>query len=288
VLLGVMVISNSSPTLHSTSAATDLFGLTSSLRSPMLPQTLGNRLPGSGPWKDLALASIESANACNRDISANAMNGIKDVMGKMNPEDRNMVVATQAKVRAAAADMLKAGQVAPLGFFDPAGLSSDISDGRLLFYREAEIKHGRICMLAVLGTLVGEQFHPLLGGADVGGVTHFQSMADVDIDAFWKGAFLQNIAMISYLEIAKSLPTIAVPSGAAYQDLNVDGGDAFAMGDMSRTPGDLGFDPLGLKPKNEKDLLAMQNKEILNGRLAMIAAIGIIAQEVVTGQHVFR
>merc|ERR1719473_192906 len=167
----------------------------------------------------------------------NAMNGIKAVMDKMSPADRDMVVNTQATVRAKAVDMLKAGQVAPLGFFDPAGLSTDISEGRLLFYREAEIKHGRICMLAVLGTLVGEQFHPLLGGADVGGVTHFQTFADTDMSNFWKGAFLQNFVTISYLELFKSLPTIGIPSGAAYADMNTDGGDAFSMADMNRIPG---------------------------------------------------
>ena len=52
-------------------------------------------------------------------------------------------------------------------------------------------------------------------------------------------------------------------------------------------PGDLGFDPLGLKPKGEADLLAMQNKELNNGRLAMLAIAGMTAQELVTGQQNF-
>merc|ERR1711953_1084224 len=67
------------------------------------------------------------------------------------------------------------GITAPMDFFDPFGFSAPvqlapdgerigITDGRLLFYREAELKHGRVCMLASLGILVGEQFHPLFGG----------------------------------------------------------------------------------------------------------------------------
>ena len=52
-------------------------------------------------------------------------------------------------------------------------------------------------------------------------------------------------------------------------------------------PGDLGFDPMGLKPKGEAELLAMQNKELNNGRLAMIAAAGMIAQELATGKKLF-
>ena len=53
------------------------------------------------------------------------------------------------------------------------------------------------------------------------------------------------------------------------------------------TPGDLGFDPLGLKPKTEAELLQMQNKEINNGRLAMIACAGIVGQELATQQGIF-
>ena len=33
--------------------------------------------------------------------------------------------------------------------FDPLGLSKDKSDETLAYYRAAELKHGRVCMLAV-------------------------------------------------------------------------------------------------------------------------------------------
>merc|ERR1711920_327165 len=56
------------------------------------------------------------------------------------------------------------GAIAPLNFWDPAGFSTDIDKDKLLFYREAEIKHGRVCMSASLGLLVAERFHPLYGG----------------------------------------------------------------------------------------------------------------------------
>ena len=49
-------------------------------------------------------------------------------------------------------------------------------------------------------------------------------------------------------------------------------------------PGDLGFDPLGLKPTSPSELREMQTKELQNGRLAMIGAAGFLAQEAVTGQ----
>merc|ERR1719436_1344631 len=64
------------------------------------------------------------------------------------------------------------GVAGPLGFFDPLGISTGVPEGRLLFFREAELKHGRVCMLAVIGLLVGERhdFIPLLSngiGKDV-------------------------------------------------------------------------------------------------------------------------
>jgi light-harvesting complex I chlorophyll a/b binding protein 1 len=52
-------------------------------------------------------------------------------------------------------------------------------------------------------------------------------------------------------------------------------------------PGDLGFDPLGLKPTDPAELKEMQTKELNNGRLAMIAAAGMIAQELATGNKLF-
>merc|ERR1712054_625026 len=57
-----------------------------------------------------------------------------------------------------------AGITAPLGFFDPVGFTEGKSEGKIRFYREVEIKHGRVGMLAALGFLVGENFHPLFGG----------------------------------------------------------------------------------------------------------------------------
>merc|ERR1712146_759782 len=75
------------------------------------------------------------------------------------------------------------GVTPPLGFFDPVGFSTDASTGKLLFFREAEIKHGRVGMLAALGILVGEQFHPLFGGdIDVPSYVAFQQ---TPLENFW-------------------------------------------------------------------------------------------------------
>ena len=53
------------------------------------------------------------------------------------------------------------------------------------------------------------------------------------------------------------------------------------------TPGDLDFDPLGLKPEDPEALKEMQTKELQHGRLAMLAAAGMIVQELQTGATLF-
>merc|ERR1712167_150050 len=76
-----------------------------------------------------------------------------------------------------------AGVSGPMGFFDPLGFSTNLDEGKLLFYREVEIKHGRVGMLASLGFLVGEQFHPLFGGdIDVPSYIAFQQ---TPLQNFW-------------------------------------------------------------------------------------------------------
>ena len=52
-------------------------------------------------------------------------------------------------------------------------------------------------------------------------------------------------------------------------------------------PGDIGFDPFGLKPADAAEFAEMQTKELQNGRVAMIAAAGFIAQELVNEQPIF-
>jgi len=48
------------------------------------------------------------------------------------------------------------GDLAPTGFFDPAGLSKGKDEATLRQWRDAELKHGRVCMLASVGLLTQE------------------------------------------------------------------------------------------------------------------------------------
>ena len=46
-------------------------------------------------------------------------------------------------------------------------------------------------------------------------------------------------------------------------------------------PGDTGFDPLGWKPSDPAAFATMATRELQNGRLAMLGAAGMCAQELV-------
>jgi hypothetical protein len=53
-------------------------------------------------------------------------------------------------------------------------------------------------------------------------------------------------------------------------------------------PGDSGFDPLGLKPTDTGEFDVMITKELQNGRLAMLAAAGFVAQELTDGKRIIE
>merc|ERR1712151_132669 len=114
-------------------------------------------LPGPGPLKELVAASIEASNACGRDVSMRAHPGVEAAYKKLDPESKEFIVRASAQVTNKVKEM--PGILPPTGFFDPLGFSANVDQGKLLFFREVELKHGRICMLGSLGILVAEKFH---------------------------------------------------------------------------------------------------------------------------------
>src|SRR6056300_1421256 len=67
------------------------------------------------------------------------------------------------------------GAQPPLGFFDPLGLVEDGDQEKFDRLRYVEIKHGRICMLGVVGYLVTAAGIRLPGDIDYSG-TSFASI----------------------------------------------------------------------------------------------------------------
>ena len=160
------------------------------------------------------------------------------------------------------------GALPPMGAWDPLGFSRNCNIPTMKRYREAEVVHGRVAMLATIGFLAGEYvvdhhlFHTTIKGP---AISH---MAQVP-NGFWImlviaiGAAEQTRATIGWVE-----PEYLPP-------------DQPGMLRPNYVPGDLGFDPLNLKPYYLPELWDMQTKELQHGRLAMIAIAGMVAQELV-------
>ena len=170
------------------------------------------------------------------------------------------------------------GSLAPVGNFDPLGLESGTDLGTMKKWREAEAQHGRVAMLATLGMLITEEpieYHPLFEAynKDIGpSIRHLD-----EVRAASPFFFEILILIIGGLELNRALKGFASPEGDfSFQELNED-----------HYPGDIGFDPLGLKPADAEEFATMQTKELQNGRLAMLGAMGIIAQELTNGEEIF-
>jgi|EP00308_Calcidiscus_leptoporus_P009569 hypothetical protein len=159
------------------------------------------------------------------------------------------------------------GNIAPAGNFDPANLLEGRSKGEVYRYREAELTHGRVGMLAAAGFLVQENFHPLFTADGGPAIEQIPSLPP----ALWFGMTL-GIGICESLRIQRGW---ADPY-ASMENVQALKPDYY--------PGDLGFDPLGLKPEDPAEFRKMQERELSHGRLAMLAAAGFIAQEAVTGK----
>jgi len=155
-----------------------------------------------------------------------------------------------------------------LGEFDPAGFMAGKSKLEVYRLREAELAHGRVSMLAALGFLVQEKFHPLFSGD--GGAAIDQIPA---LPIWLWGAMLAGIGSAEQFRIAKGWAKLDPATNKAASALR-----------EGYYPGDLAFDPLNLKPEDPEEFRLMQEKELSHARLAMIAAAGFLAQEAVSGQ----
>jgi light-harvesting complex I chlorophyll a/b binding protein 1 len=140
--------------------------------------------------------------------------------------------------------------------FDPMRLSDIQTD--LNYARWAEVKHGRICMLAIVGIIVQQA-----------GI-HFPGEAYTNTDIF--GA----ISSVGWAANIQILCAIAIVEGSTFYKHYSD----------DSTPGDIGWGNkvlYDLSPEQQKVRL---EQEIIHGRLAMIAFVGAVVQTLVVGNVV--
>lgn len=130
------------------------------------------------------------------------------------------------------------------------------------FLREAELKHGRICQLAVVGFAavdLGLKIYPTPEAYEgLTSVTAHDALVE-------QGAMSQLFLWFSLAEIISSVAVVQMLQGSG------------------RAPGDFGLDPVGfLKGASQKDIDDMKLKEITHCRLAMFAFSGMVTQAVLT------
>jgi len=184
------------------------------------------------------------------------------------------VKTSQSKTYKDLGAAVKAGLVSGTAPFpegiDAFGFFNGISEGEAKRYADVEITHARICMLASLGFLVGEQVEgsSFLFDSNVTGpaINHFQQVPGLFWGLLGAAIFTVEASRVQY----------------AWQN-PFDAEKLFLLKD-DYTPGDYNFDPLKLsKGKDEAWLNDMKLKEINNGRVAMVAISGMVAQELVNG-----
>lgn len=117
-------------------------------------------------------------------------------------------------------------------------------------------------MLAALGQLFASVHHPLLPAAING------DKPLVALDNLIKENPLAATQIIFFIFVAEAL-------GQKNQV-------------KSGVPGDLLFDPLGLKPEDPETWEKVQLRELKNGRLAMLAIAGMFYAELVSGNGVIE
>eukprot|EP00177_Eucheuma_denticulatum_P002713 GFKZ01004878.1.p1 GENE.GFKZ01004878.1~~GFKZ01004878.1.p1 ORF type:complete len:218 (+),score=30.81 GFKZ01004878.1:201-854(+) len=145
--------------------------------------------------------------------------------------------------------------------FDPLSISDYIN---VKWLQEAEIKHGRICMLAFVGYIVAElyqfpwykDFPHLINDRHDWGVHN--------------GSMLQLVIWLSFFEIMTTPAVVQMTNGQS-----------------DRMPGNFFFDPLGLS-KDPAKMAKYQTNEVKNGRLAMIAISGAIHHAYISKQNLIE
>jgi len=164
------------------------------------------------------------------------------------------------------------GATSPFGFFDPVGFSAKLDATGVARYRECELKHGRVAMLAFIGILAGEAIEgstPFALSDKILGPAVYHVQEANELTGFGFTFFI--IGLISIIE------------GYGVQQLWKGGKMRIDV-----INGDLGWDPLGLKPSDAPAFAKLQTQEINNGRLAMIAVAGMVVQELVNGKGILE
>mmetsp|Transcript_20849 Transcript_20849/g.38976 ORF Transcript_20849/g.38976 Transcript_20849/m.38976 type:complete len:205 (-) Transcript_20849:75-689(-) len=151
------------------------------------------------------------------------------------------------------------GAMTPLGLFDPLGLIADGSVEKFNTLREYELKHGRICMLAVTGYLTTAAGIRFPGAESIpDGLKSFPALLETKDG---QNVLLQMLAFFTVAEI--------VNRDASWID-----NEPEFPGDYRNGALDFGWDNF-----DEKTKLKKRTIELNNGRAAMMGIWGLVTHE---------
>jgi len=226
--------------------------------------------PGDKGWKPPLLAT-DDAETKTRRLNAEIANGRLAMMaiigmffqdGLTGSAYGDWSLYTDSPLRAFEGEL---GVQAPVGFFDPLGFTKDGDAAAFNRRRSTEIKHGRISMLATMGYIT-----PELTGKFPGFLSPSLNLRYEDIP--------NGLAALSKVPLAGWFQIVLY---CLYCEASGLGFGYFDEGE--RSPGDLGFKPPLLATDDQELKRKRLNAELANGRLAMMAIIGMFFQDGLTG-----
>lgn len=148
------------------------------------------------------------------------------------------------------------GILPPVGYFDPLGLSAKKDDKTMQYYRESELKHGRVAMAACLGWYItAAGVHPAFNS----------ELSSDPLEA------ATQLAPVGWLQFVLGCGAIE-----------------WLGSQIAKRPGYVPGDLLGAAywvDNSDEGWVDYQNKEIQNGRLAMLAFMGILTQDVLFNNY---
>ena len=230
-----------------------------------------NGTPGDYGWKAISSADAEtkkrklSAELANGRLAMMAIIGMFFQDGLTGSAWGDWANYTDSPLRAFENET---GVQPPVGFWDPLGLSTSGNQSDYKRRREVELKHGRVAMFATIGYILPEYWR------FPGYLSKFLDIKFADVpnglSAFSKVPALGWLQIVGFAGIV---------------ELNV------YNEEVNGEPGNYGSGFLGLRsvgvmnsgiadPEVRKKKL---NAELANGRLAMMAIIGMFFQDGLTG-----
>tara|TARA_B100001758_G_C18353134_1_gene581063 strand:- start:412 stop:954 length:543 start_codon:yes stop_codon:yes gene_type:complete len=152
------------------------------------------------------------------------------------------------------------GSTKPIETFDPMNLLKGKSENRIKFTREAELQHGRLAMLA---SVIIPTVEHLDKSSNTLGIDYLYNMDLLEQLPFWGSLAIYETTRMNNGWVNPFNTSTTFQLTSDYQPGNLFNVDMDKVSD------------------------SMLNQELNNGRLAMVAVSGQVAQEIVTHNPLF-